>query len=490
MRYSILWFLIVLGSVFVGSAYWQQPLLIQDNQVRVCAEHTVELVWADIGIVERTWRYWVRTSISQKEVISVNHEIWKEDEFLTSYPTSLFDLQMDTAWTYRIKSLITTNNWCVYVSQFPLSLYDRSIVVIWEPLDEITLLSEAIDPVTTSIVQLSDEKLSTQQWKESIATATTIIIEAEALPVYLDAIGDTAWVERLYVISDLDLATYRKLLATHSSLISFSEIVVIERDAVWSFFTNLLLRPQEETQITKRQVFEPWLSQTSSRSILWSVIEKWLSDGVSLQIIRFFLLIPLLALVMTILRQVVGLTTYSIWYPLIVAWTWLMIGRVEVWLLMVAGALSVLVVAWLTKKVYMLSWAKTALIGALYALLCILWYFVVQQYDQVQLQMIDQSMVLYTIMILYVCMSIFRSPSQMIKRKRWVWIFEFILVTGAVLYLLGSEFIFDQLLAYPDTLRVIIVLIVIVWRFTGLQLTEYARFIPLIGHLLNEEEEE
>jgi hypothetical protein len=489
MKYSVWWLVVVLGGMLGGSIYGQQPLLIQDNQVRVCAEHTVELVWADIGIVGRAWRYWVRTSISLNEVISVNHEIWKEDEFLISYPTSLFDLQMDTAWTYRVKSLITTNNWCVYVSQFPLSLYDRSIVVIGEPLDEITLLSEATDPIATSIVQLSDEKLSTQQWKDSIATATTIIIEAEALPVYLDVIGDTAWVERLYVISDLDLATYRKLLATHSSLISFSEIIVIERDAVWSFFTNLLLRPEEETQITKRQVFEPGLSQTSTWSILWSVIEKWLSDGVSLQIIRFFLLIPLIALVMTILRQVVGLTTYSIRYPLIIAWTWLMIGRVEVWLLMVAGALSVLVVAWLTKKIYLLSWAKTALIGALYALLCILWYFVVQQYNQVDLQMIDQSMVLYTIMILYVCMSIFRSPSQMIKRKRWVGIIEFTFVTFVVLYLLESAFIFDQLLAYPDIIWIIIILIIVVWRFTGLQLTEYARFMPLIGYLLSEEEE-
>jgi hypothetical protein len=35
------------------------------------------------------------------------------------------------------------------------------------------------------------------------------------------------------------------------------------------------------------------------------VIEKALTYGVSLQIIRFFLLIPLLALLMTILRQVV-----------------------------------------------------------------------------------------------------------------------------------------------------------------------------------------
>lgn len=490
MRHSIWWLLVLVYSIFGATVYSQQPLLIQDNQVRVCAEHTVELVWADIGIVGRAWRYWVRTSISQNEVISVNHEIWKGDEFFISYPTSLFDLQMDVAWTYRIKSLITTNNWCVYVSQFPLSLYDRSIVVIGEPLDEITLLSEATDPITTSIVQLFDEQLATQLWKDSIATATTIIIEAKALPVYLDVIGDTAWVERLYVISDLDLATYRKLLATHSSLISFSQIVVIERDAVWSFFTNLLLRPEEETQITKRQVFEPGLSQTSTWSVLWSVIEKGLSDGVSLQIIRFFLLIPLIALVMTILRQVVGLTTYSIRYPLIIAWTWLMIGRTEVWLLIVAGALSVLMVALLNKKVYMLSWAKTALIGALYALLCILWYFFVQQYNQVDLQMIDQSMVLYTIMILYVCMSIFRSPSQMIKRKRRVGIIEFTLVTLAVVYLLGSEFIFDQLLAYPDTIWVIIILIMIVWRFTWLQLTEYARFMPLIGYLLSEEEEE
>jgi hypothetical protein len=209
---------------------------------------------------------------------------------------------------------------------------------------------------------------------------------------------------------------------------------------------------------------------------------------VSLQIIRFFLLIPLLALLMTILRQVVWFTTYSIRYPLIVARCWMMIGWVETWLLLAAWWLSVLLVAWLTKKMYLLSWAKTALIWGFYAVICLVWYYWILEYNLAQLQMIDPSMLLYVIMLLYVCMSIFRSPSLMLKRKRWIGIIQFVIVTYTVVVVFESEVVFDFLLTFPDSTWIVLICITVAWRFTWLQLTEYARFMPLISHLTNEEE--
>lgn len=487
------YFLLVLFSVF-WSLWWlhaQQQLLVPDDQVRVCEEHTVELIGSQISTINTPWRYGVRTSLAQSEVVSVEHELWQWDEFITNFTTSLFDLSRDIADEYRIKTLIQTNNGCTYVSQFRVSVYERIIVVVGDPLDEVALLSETVDPKITKIVQLQQDDLTTSVWQEYLQVATTLLIDANALPVYLEILWnrELASVERIYVISDLNLSTYRKLLATHSTVTALNEIVVIQRNTVWSFFTNLLLRPQEETQITSRQVFEPGSSPWSSRSIMGEIIEKALTYGISLQIIHFFLLIPLLALLMTILRQVVWFTTYSIRYPLIIARCGMMIGRIETWLLIASWGLSVLLVAWLTKKMYLLSWAKTALIWWLYAVLCLVWYYWVVQYDLAQLQVIDPSMLLYTIMILYVCMSIFRSPSLMLKKKRWIGIVQFILVTYTVVFVFESEIVFDFLLTFPDSVWVILVGIIIAWRFTWLQLTEYARFMPLISFLISEEEE-
>lgn len=489
MRYfilSVVWLISWIWGVFA-----QQQLLVPDDQVRVCEEHTVELLGSPLWIVDTWWRYGVKTSIPQSEVVSVEHEIRRWDEFITSYTTSLFDLQAQEADEYRIKTLIQTNNWCTYVSQFKVSLYNRVIVVAWKPLDEVTLLSETVDSKTTKIIQLLQDDLNTTQGQEYLQNATTILIDASALPTYLEILWNRELisVDRIYVISDLNLAAYRKLLATNSTVTALNEIVVIERDAVWSFFTNLLLRPEEETQITRRQVFVPWSSPWSSRSIMGKVIEKSLSNGVSLQIIRFFLLIPLLALLMTLLRQVVGFTTYSIRYPLIVARCGMMIGWVETWLLFAAWWLSVLFVAVLTKKLYLLSGAKTALIWWIYAIICLIGYYWIITYEFTELQMIDPWMLLYVIMILYVCMSIFRSPSLMLKKKRWIWSIQFILVMYSVVLVFESEVVFDFLLTFPDSIWIILICIVVAGRFTGLQLTEYARFMPLISHLTQEEEE-
>lgn len=473
-----------------GGVYAQDTLLVPDSQIRVCSEPDINLIGSNLWIVDRGSRYGVKTTLSQQDVVSVAHEVWRWDEYVMTYPTSLFDLQLEQAGEYLIKTLINTNDGCTYVSEFPLAIFERLIVVIGPPLDEVALLSSAIDSETTLIKEILTDELTEQISKQLVDTATEIIIDAEALPVYLDTIGDTVGVERLYVVSDLDRATYRKLLATHSSLTSFNEIVVIEHDAVGSFFTDLLLRPEEETSITKRQVFQPGEGDVWGRWILGWVVEFALSQGVSLQIVRFFLLIPLLALLMTILRQVVWFTTYSIWYPLIIAWCGTMIWWVETFALVIAGGASVLLVSWLTRKLYLLSWAKTALIWALYAVICMVWYMLVVQQEWFGLGMIDQSMLLYTIMILYVCMSVFRSPLLMLKKKRWVWIIQFTLVTLVVRYCLQNQQLFDLMLAYPDSIWLVLVGIVVIGRFTGLQLTEYVRFMPLIGYLLSEEEEE
>jgi hypothetical protein len=46
------------------------------------------------------------------------------------------------------------------------------------------------------------------------------------------------------------------------------------------------------------------------------------------------------------------------------------------------------------------------------------------------------------------------------------------------------------LLAFPEVLILIFLLNIAVWRFTGLQLLEYLRFMPLIKKSSESEEEE
>jgi hypothetical protein len=105
----------------------------------------------------------VKTSLAQSEVVSVEHELRRGDEFITSFTSSLFDLIREEADEYRIKTLIQTNNGCTYVSQFTVSLYERIIVVVGDPLDEVALLSETVDTKTTEIIQLIQDDLTTIQ---------------------------------------------------------------------------------------------------------------------------------------------------------------------------------------------------------------------------------------------------------------------------------------------------------------------------------------
>jgi hypothetical protein len=64
-----------------------------------------------------------------------------------------------------------------------------------------------------------------------------------------------------------------------------------------------------------------------------------------------------------------------------------------------------------------------------------------------------------------------------------------LIVSFSVFWLLNRWWIKHILLSYPESIILVLALHIVVGRFTGLQLLEYFRFMPLIKkHFDNEEE--
>jgi hypothetical protein len=84
------------------------------------------------------------------------------------------------------------------------------------------------------------------------------------------------------------------------------------------------------------------------------------------------------------------------------------------------------------------------------------------------------------IFIILVSDKVFNESFKLFSIGRWVAFIEFLIVSFAVYGLFYRTEMKHLLLAFPELLILIFVLNIAVGRFTGLQLLEYFRFMPLL----------
>jgi hypothetical protein len=84
---------------------------------------------------------------------------------------------------------------------------------------------------------------------------------------------------------------------------------------------------------------------------------------------------------------------------------------------------------------------------------------------------------------------IFTEQFKLHKKSGWIALAEFSCISLLSRWMLSISFFRTFMLSYPESLFVVIIALLIVGRFTGLQLFELIRFMPLIKKHLEDEEE-
>ena len=88
-----------------------------------------------------------------------------------------------------------------------------------------------------------------------------------------------------------------------------------------------------------------------------------------------------------------------------------------------------------------------------------------------------------------VCDKLFTEHFNLSKKSGRVAIVEFVIITSISRFILERQLMKNLFLSYPELVLGVIVLLVIVGRFRGLQIFELLRFMPLIKKHLEDEEE-
>jgi len=436
---------------------------ILESDVRTCAEHEMKIYWPT---VTKRWvdnQFFVESSVPWWVISSISHEIWSWPDLLQSYDSSKATHVFPDQWKFLVKTLLTTTDWCTYVAQDTVNVYDRVFVYLWPWSDEYDLVKDSLQKEGTffGVVKVSWDSLQLQNQvvdeliknKSLLESADVLLMDSQSLWVVLWSLPDVEKTvpisldnAHVYVLSSINQSAFRRLIATYRSLVWLKEISVIPQNNVWSLVSALLLdKNPEELWMIKKFTTDTW---SSNRIFAVSyLVDSLLLYEVPLQFIVFLLLIPVLVLVITFFRQVVWFTIFGMASSLLL---WLAIYTLWIWpslLLLLAWWLAVLTTAMITERVYVLSTPKLA-------------------------------------------SSIFRNSWSLFSKKWFIGLIQWWIVIASIVMILRWNWLQNVLLWYPELVLFALLSTFFVWRYTWLQATEYVRFMPLITWTMKDHEEE
>lgn len=296
----------------------------------------------------------------------------------------------------------------------------------------------------------------------------------------------------IYLITNSNKYFLKRILAKRIKSVEIEKIYTLPQDKLLNFLSTMSLGKitNQEPYITS---FSMSFKETPKYLMISYFIDHLIYHGFPIELITLFLVLSLWALVISILRQIVGFSVFGIYSPLLFAVSMSILGLpLSLWLLII-WLLTKLLLKLFTKRMYLLYNAKSAMLIILYffLLLIIFWLNTILWFNVIDITIFTNGYIIFpVIFIIIVSDKIFNEWFKLFSKWRWIAFIEFLMVSFAVYGLFFRTGLKHLLLAFPELLLLIFFLNIVVGRFTGLQLLEYFRFMPLLKNSSGTEEEE
>jgi hypothetical protein len=220
------------------------------------------------------------------------------------------------------------------------------------------------------------------------------------------------------------------------------------------------------------------------------LVEFLIYHGVSIAFLGVLLALTVAILVMNFLKQFIGLNIFGMYAPIFMAVSFYFMNAPLVLVLFFVACLATLLGNAFVKRIYLLYNAKHALILTLYFILSILAISLLlpEKYGILEKGVFDTVFIIFPfLMVIFAVDKIFNEEMILWSRASLLGFLQFITVTVIAYLIIRSQTIQYFLLSYTDVIFVILILNVLIGRFTGLQLFEYARFLPILKSIKEEE---
>lgn len=403
--------------------------------------------------------------------------------------------------THRVTLTITQNEISVAVDK-EIFVYDSKILMITDQvaLDNFQLIVEqaANNGVLLNIVSAVEEEtefLAEETLVPLIAEETEFISEADALIFYTRAsIGMQAFTrfwQNLSIDNTITLANKLVVkitdenmgiaadLAQQSFIVTQPQFILLTRKEA----LNPIFETDNYTQLTAtlegRAIEYRIVDSRSEKSpffFLSHTITDFITKGVPANTIYLLLAVPFIAFIITFARQVIGMVAFGIYTPLVITLGFMILGINFGIGTLVIIVLTSYVLRKLLGRFKLLYIPRTSLILSAIGLsfLGVIWFL---SYYSASLA---TSLAIFPMLVMSTLSEKFLSAqSEEGVRGALMGVLQTIAVSIAAYYLVVWAAFNNLLMSWPELIIAPLLGMILLGKFTGLRLTEYARFRSL-----------
>jgi len=292
--------------------------------------------------------------------------------------------------------------------------------------------------------------------------------------------------QTIVVITDSSLPTLARIARGPFSVLHPDQILLTHVEALHPLLTSpdiaTFLQQIEQRDIENLRIDEstaglrPW-------NLLSSLVNAMVTSGVPSQTVILLLVLPVIAMILTFLKQVIGITTFGLYTPSIIALSFLALG----WQQGVAFLVFILFTGYATRAL-MRRWRllyipKMAVILTVVSITLLLLMGLGAFYGATFSR--------ETIFILLIMSTLSESFLNLKTEQGWytaiLGVVETIVAALICVFIVQWNVFQSMILAYPELILLTIVADIFLGRWTGLRLMEYFRFREVFKHLQEEE---
>lgn len=208
--------------------------------------------------------------------------------------------------------------------------------------------------------------------------------------------------------------------------------------------------------------------------------------GVSESLIAIIMVVCVLLVISCFIRQIIGISGYTVIYPIVISLLIYHYGLailIMIWSWVVTSILTSLIL----RYIFVLEWIRYTLMTFFYLIIVLC---VATLIPQSALMLLQREMISIHLIVVIMMHHIFSDMSKWSINTLYTAICLFAIIFVYIL-ILRWQWLASILTTYPDvTVLMSIISILMIGRYTGLQVVELIRFYPLISHRFQNRDEE
>ncbi|MCK5020609.1 MAG: hypothetical protein KAS32_26555 [Candidatus Peribacteraceae bacterium] len=391
-----------------------------------------------------------------------------------------------------------------------ITIYERKMVLIASPIvtpEKIKAHSDTaanegiflkvIQPESSGSTPLTSEEPLLKLIKEQSQTlngAETIILWTDGitgLQALMQALEDDT--ERLQgianqtivLLSERSLQTLARTARGPFAVLRPSSILITRKTAMNTIFTTPDIGSAvQELEVKDNQYLIVDASTAGIRpwNLLSSLVNYMLTHGTSSQTVILLLMLPVIAMILAFLKQVIGVTTFGLYTPSVIALSFLVLG----WHTGLLFLLFILITGYATRA-FMRRWRllyipKVAIIITVVSITLLLLLGLGTAFDIV----LGGDTVFVLLIMSTLSESFLNVKTEEGLYSAILGIGETILAALLCVFIAQWPWLQSIILAYPELILFTIPADVFLGRWSGLRLVEYVRFREVFKHLQEE----